>query len=716
MAVNKRQITERPHEEMRRSTCANCPCGCGVKVFVDDGRVIDIFGDEEHPTNKGSFCPKGLLSYRHYSHPDRLLSPLLRRDRRAEFQPASWSEAIAFAAERLHSASGKLGKDSCFVHGRPSSPFGHVLGGTVFAQKYGTPNGPLSFIPNAYSAEGPMTQMFGLPAAQLIMNPPRDWCNSRCIVVFACDPATTDPMMMGPILDARDRGTTIVVIDTKTTVTATKAHYALRVRPGSLATVMKGLLSLLFAHGWTDHRFVREAVRGADRLQAELRGFDAAFVAATCDIPEAELRTVAEVIGTASPVQVISGGWYGQEEQGAEGLRMCGALVALRGSIGIPGGGLNLLNASPFAAPEAFGIDAHDAGVLSRLGALLTGETGRVGSLILEGDPCARLPGGSAAIRGLAEIPFIASLAAYRNATTQHADVVFPMASWLESDGLLANGNGRSLQWHNRIVPPPGECRSPIEFWTDLSQAAGVAAGLPWYGTPRETWDRSAANWALANNPMTRAVTVELLDPEANPPGGILWPCKDASQIGFENSRFSRGDVRGFNILFQKHQNFHDTGRRFPTSDGLIALAETGETSDASADAADDSLVLVSSVTVDHVEGYSAAISDRTLFAPRVRFLIHPQTASAQGLRDGDSALLSNGTDSLQGVVRISDTAAWNCIWCVTAPGAAAVGGGDTVSAWTLCPADYPDSSRQAVRVSIRRIDGNRQKSEASSL
>ncbi len=699
--LRKHQISSREFDQMRRSTCANCPCGCGVKVFLKNEVIVDIFGDDEHPANKGSFCPKGLLAYRHQANSERLTRPLIRRNKGSALEPASWDKAIEFTAERLKVLSESHGRDACYVHCTPSSSFGHLLGGTLFAREFGTAHGPWRFLPEPFGPGGALAETFGLAGSRMITNSPRDWCNSSCIVVYGCDPAVTDPMMMGPIVDARDRGQTVVVIDSQTTVTATKANYALRAKPGTQSVVLRGLLWLLFENGWIDEGFVTEATNGVEGLRAELAPFTPGRVAQTCGISEGELRRIAEIIGTAAPIQVISGGWFGQEQLTDEELGLCGALVALRGSIGIPGGGLSLLNASPFLSADWLGSDDSSADQASSLSieGIVSDGARKVGAILLEGDPCARLSGGSSTLRGFGEIPLIVALSAYQNSSTHYADVVLPMASWLESDGLLASGNGRALQWHNRVMNPPQECRTQLEFWTQLAIKCGFGDRFPWHGAPSRSWNRVAADWALSNNFLTQAITVDLLDPEHNPPGGILWPCTDPADIEFERSRFSRGDVRGRNILFQRHQAFPKTKERFPTKDGRITFSVVHDTNEHT-ERGNRNLLLVPSVAVDHVESYSGVLTDRPNASASVKLILHPRTASDHKLAEGDWAIVTNGTDSLRGTVFVSDTAAEDTVWCLALPGSASKADGNRVtSPWSLLSIPRAGSPKPAYAV-----------------
>jgi anaerobic selenocysteine-containing dehydrogenase len=705
--LGKRQGTQREFDRVRRSTCANCPSGCGVKVFLKSGSIVDIVGDEEHPANKGSFCPKGLLSYLHQRNPSRIVRPLLRPNRREPLKPVSWAEAIDFAARRLGETAEETGREGCYIHSTSTSPFGHRLGGTLFAREYGTPHGPWRFKPRALGPEGAVAKMFGIAGSRLLTNSPRDWSNSQCIVIYGCDPAATDPMTIGPVIDARERGMEVIVIDDRTTVTATKASYALRVRPGTESIAMRGILRLLIDNEWVDEEFVREATNGVESLRSELADFPAEQAARACGVPIAELRRVAEVIGKSRPVQVISGGWLAPERFCDEDFRLCAALVTLRGSIGIPGGGLNLLNASPFDCADWVDPGARAGQTPLSLEGVLLERAGKIGALFFEGDPCARMPGGARSRAALSGIPMIAMLGAYENSTTAHADVVFPMASWLEADGLLESGNGRALQWHHRVAAPPGECRSPLEFWTDLAAACGFGDRLPWSGQPSGSRDRAAAEWALRRNPWTSAVTVDLLDPERNPPGGILWPCTDAAQIEFEQSRFSRGDVRGSpNVLFQRNRAFPGATSRFRTSDGRVTLAPSTR---AEPDALPpDALLLVPGIPVDHVEQYSGMALGRAPGRGLPTLEIHPRTAARFGLEEGDIAVVENELGSLEGVVSVSDVVSANTVGCSALPVLSA-DGASGLSAWALRAVPQGGLERVSYSVvSIRLADAKR--------
>jgi len=73
--------------------------GCNLEVLLKEGeiRAIDAVGDAE--VNRGHACLKGRYAFAYYRHPDRLRTPLLRKD--GALQPVGWDEALDYIARRL---------------------------------------------------------------------------------------------------------------------------------------------------------------------------------------------------------------------------------------------------------------------------------------------------------------------------------------------------------------------------------------------------------------------------------------------------------------------------------------------------------------------------------------------------------------------------------------------------------------------------------------
>jgi predicted molibdopterin-dependent oxidoreductase YjgC len=92
------------------TTCIYCGCGCGLYLEVLDGEIVGVLPAKEHPVNKGRLCIKGWEAADFVYHPDRLKTPLIRKD--GELVEATWDEALSLVAERLGTIKAESGPNS----------------------------------------------------------------------------------------------------------------------------------------------------------------------------------------------------------------------------------------------------------------------------------------------------------------------------------------------------------------------------------------------------------------------------------------------------------------------------------------------------------------------------------------------------------------------------------------------------------------------------
>ncbi len=92
------------------TTCIYCGCGCTLYFEVLDGEIVGVLPDKEHPISRGSLCIKGWNAGAFVNHPDRLKTPLIRRD--DVLEEATWDEALALVAEKLGAARDESSPDS----------------------------------------------------------------------------------------------------------------------------------------------------------------------------------------------------------------------------------------------------------------------------------------------------------------------------------------------------------------------------------------------------------------------------------------------------------------------------------------------------------------------------------------------------------------------------------------------------------------------------
>lgn len=84
-----------------QSACVLCSngCGCDCDIGVKDGRIVGVRGRAKDHINHGCLGPKGLHAWIANHSPDRLTTPLIRRN--GQLEPATWDEAMSMIVCKL---------------------------------------------------------------------------------------------------------------------------------------------------------------------------------------------------------------------------------------------------------------------------------------------------------------------------------------------------------------------------------------------------------------------------------------------------------------------------------------------------------------------------------------------------------------------------------------------------------------------------------------
>ena len=91
--------------------CCYCAVGCGAVVHTANGKVINIEGDPDHPTNEGTLCSKGAsLIQLSAGNPNRLQKPMYRAPGATEWKEVPWGWALDEVAKRI-----KKSRDTSFI-------------------------------------------------------------------------------------------------------------------------------------------------------------------------------------------------------------------------------------------------------------------------------------------------------------------------------------------------------------------------------------------------------------------------------------------------------------------------------------------------------------------------------------------------------------------------------------------------------------------------
>jgi anaerobic selenocysteine-containing dehydrogenase len=245
-----------------------CHGGCGVLAHIEDGKLVKIEGDPEHPWNQGRLCARCLAMTQYAYHPDRLTRPLKRVGKRGEgkWQEISWDEAFDLVEQRLGKIREEFGPESVIFSmgtGRDIGPWICML-----AYAYGSPNvmfalsGVACYSPRISAVETVQGDYCILDAAQWF---PKRYDDPKyevpeCIVIWGYNiPASCPDNVFGHwIIDLMKKGTKIICIDPRLSWFASRAKKWLRLRPGTDGALAMGFLNVIVNEGLYDREFVEK--------------------------------------------------------------------------------------------------------------------------------------------------------------------------------------------------------------------------------------------------------------------------------------------------------------------------------------------------------------------------------------------------------------------------------------------------------------------------
>jgi formate dehydrogenase major subunit len=118
---HSRTLTARTEtaDSVARSVCPYCAVGCGQKVFVKDGKVVQIEGDPDSPISRGRLCPKGSASKSLVTSDRRQQKVLYRRPYGTEWESLDLETAMDMIADRVLAAREETWQDTDHEQGTP---------------------------------------------------------------------------------------------------------------------------------------------------------------------------------------------------------------------------------------------------------------------------------------------------------------------------------------------------------------------------------------------------------------------------------------------------------------------------------------------------------------------------------------------------------------------------------------------------------------------
>ena len=335
--------------------CFNCESACGLLAFVDkeSGQIRKFEGNPVHPGSRGRTCAKGPATLNQVHDPERILHPLKRSGPRGsgKFERVTWEEALNDIGGRIRSAIDQQRHDEVMYHvGRPGDD--HFVPRMLTAWGIDGHNSHT----NVCSASA----RTGFALWSGTDRPSPDYAKTRFILLLSAHLETGhyfNPHAQR-IIEAKERGAKIAVIDTRLSNTSTHADYWVSTWPGSEAALLLAVANLLLQRDAIDRDFVERWVdwpgylkrfdpdgpasfeRFLDKLKAEYAPFTPEYAVEECRVPAGTVEALAGEIAAAGN-RFSSHLWRNAASGNLGGWQIARSLMflhVLTGSFGVPGG------------------------------------------------------------------------------------------------------------------------------------------------------------------------------------------------------------------------------------------------------------------------------------------------------------------------------------------------------------------------------------------
>ena len=245
-----------------------CHGGCGVLAHVEDGKLVKIEGDPDHPMNRGRLCSRCLAMTQYVDHPERLRSPRIRVGERGEnkWRDISWDEAFDYIEEKM----GKIREE----HGPESMIFSMGTGRDVgawiclLAYNYGSPNvmfalsGIGCYTPRIAASETVLGDYCVFDGGQWLPQGHDDpgYQVPETIVIWGynINASCPDNIFGHWLTDLMKKGSKVICIDPRLSFFASRADKWLQLRPGTDGALAMGFLNVIINEGLYDKAFVEK--------------------------------------------------------------------------------------------------------------------------------------------------------------------------------------------------------------------------------------------------------------------------------------------------------------------------------------------------------------------------------------------------------------------------------------------------------------------------
>ena len=622
----------------------DCPDTCALHVTVENGRAIRVEGSPDHPTTRGVLCTKVARYLDRVYSSERVLHPLRRVGPKGarSFERISWDEALGTIAARFraiaaspdgpqailpYSYAGTMGLlQYCSMDRR----FFHRLGASLLDRTICSTAGKAGYVATIGASIGTDLEQFE---------------NAKLILIWGSNPIVSNLHLWSRVQEAKRRGAKLIAIDPYRSLTAEKCHQHVAPLPGTDAALALGMMHVLIAEDLLDHDYIARYTLGFDALKERAAEYPPARAAHITGLSEAEIVGLARDYGTIKPAVIRLN--YGMQRHAGGGMAMrtAACLPALVGAWRDPAGGALLsssgnypVNSKALERPDLIWNNPRTINMSAIGDALLDAKDPPIRALfVYNSNPVAVAPESARVVAGFArEDLFCVVHDVFLTDTADYADIVLPATTQLEHLDVHSSYGHLYVLANNAAIAPLGEAKPNTEVFRLLAARMGFEE--PCF---RESDEDIARNAFVADDPRMRGIDWETLKAEG-------WR---RLNVPSPFAPFAQGN---FPTPSGKCEFYSETLRRQGV-DPLPTYTPPRESAGSNpALARRFPLAIISPPARNALNSSFANLPVFIEHEKTPKLDIHPDDATARGIRTGDAVRVFNDRGSLTLTARVS--------------------------------------------------------------
>lgn len=464
------------------STCRLCPARCGIIGFLEDNILAKIEGNPRDPNTRGRLCARGQAGIQQVYHPDRLLFPMKRKGARGsgEWQPISWDEAYSEVADKLRQVR-QGGHPEQFVFAVGIQGLSGIA--RRFLRAFGTPS---------IIEETTLYQANKEAAQELTWGAPmdvNDVAHTKYMLNFGANPYEAHALYLGfvqRLIEGRMKGAKLVTFDPRLSNTAGKSDEWFPLQPGTDGIVALAMANVIMQSGLYDKDFLDTWTNyPAEELAAHLRKYSPEMAERISGIAAADIRRIALEFATTRPATTISAGGVTMHRNGVQNERAIALLNIITGNVDVKGGWC-LPRTYRFSEPEPIPPTPTQSDLVAWRGAAQGMMSAiKAGKQLLQVlmsygyNPVYSAPQSTLSAQVLADeslVPYHVAVDSFMNESAALADLVLPVATYLESWGVHSVPAYEMVPFvtvQQPVVSPQGQSLPFDQMCIELAQRIG---------------------------------------------------------------------------------------------------------------------------------------------------------------------------------------------------------------------------------------------------